>query len=106
MYAREFCYWLQGAFELGITFLNEGQRELVKKHLALVNATPQEGQPTEALVFCGWLGGVMDTMPDLEQAGPMSKVRVRLADVFEHVIDPSYKNAKKLTQIHGPGMRC
>ncbi len=108
MYAREFCYWLQGAFEIiGADSLNAQQRNCIAKHLELVGATPQQDQPAQAISFCGWLSGVIDTIPDTEQSSVIAKIRVRLANVFEHAIDPTYKaDAKKLMQIHGPGMRC
>lgn len=37
MTSRDFCYWLQGVFEVASpTTLNETQVHLVKKHLSLV----------------------------------------------------------------------
>lgn len=37
MNSRDFCYWLQGLFELGdIKSLDERQTELIKKHLHMV----------------------------------------------------------------------
>ena len=37
MTEREFCYWLQGLFEIGgVTSLDEQQTQIVKDHLALV----------------------------------------------------------------------
>lgn len=37
MTSRDFCYWLQGYFELsGTTTLDAKQSELVKKHLHMV----------------------------------------------------------------------
>lgn len=37
MKAVEFCYWLQGMFELnGPANLNEKQTELIRRHLAMV----------------------------------------------------------------------
>jgi len=37
MKSVEFCYWLQGLFELAQpTALNEQQTEMIKKHLGLV----------------------------------------------------------------------
>lgn len=43
MTARDFCYWLQGCFELaeaskspGKIYLDEAQTECVRKHLAMV----------------------------------------------------------------------
>lgn len=51
MYSQDFCYWLQGYFELsGTKELNEKQIEIVKNHLNLVfkhEIDPQhEGDPT------------------------------------------------------------
>lgn len=37
MKSRDFCYWLQGLFELGKpTTLNEEQTTAIKQHLAMV----------------------------------------------------------------------
>lgn len=37
MTSRDFCYWLQGYFELGdFEVLSSRQIELIKRHLALV----------------------------------------------------------------------
>jgi len=37
MKSEQFCYWLQGLFELGNqTQLDEKQTELIKKHLNMV----------------------------------------------------------------------
>lgn len=37
MKSNEFCYWLQGLFELGdVKQLDEKQTKLIKQHLALV----------------------------------------------------------------------
>lgn len=37
MNSREFCYWLQGMFELtNTTSLDEKQTDLIKRHLQLV----------------------------------------------------------------------
>ena len=37
MTSRDFCYWLQGLFELGdVATLNENQTTLIKRHLSLV----------------------------------------------------------------------
>lgn len=37
MNEREFCYWLQGLFEVGgVKALDEAQTQIVKDHLALV----------------------------------------------------------------------
>ena len=37
MKSRDFCYWLQGVFEVGeLKTLNEKQRQQIKNHLNLV----------------------------------------------------------------------
>ena len=37
MKSTEFCYWLQGLFELGNpTILDANQTDLIKRHLAMV----------------------------------------------------------------------
>lgn len=37
MTSRDFCFWLQGLFELGeVSALNEKQTTLIQRHLALV----------------------------------------------------------------------
>lgn len=37
MTSRDFCFWLQGAFEMNAgQMLNQGQYELMRRHLALV----------------------------------------------------------------------
>lgn len=51
MTAREFCYWLQGHFELsGSAALDAKQTAMIARHLALVFAheiDPQAGGPAE-----------------------------------------------------------
>lgn len=117
MKATEFCYWLQGGFELAsIGVFDELQLEIIRKHLALVRATDQDGQPVEAIEFCSWLRGGVDFIRqgDGQQA---ATVRLRLSSVFEHAIDPTYSNTGDLNAIHNgqtkppriphaPGMRC
>jgi hypothetical protein len=52
MKSTEFCYWLQGLFELGApTQLNAEQTDLIKRHLAMVflheiDKTYPEGEQT------------------------------------------------------------
>lgn len=49
MTARDFCYWLQGLFELGAPqSLNATQTDLIKRHLQLVfkhEIDPSQGGP-------------------------------------------------------------
>ena len=69
MTSRDFCYWLQGLFELGEPqALDAKQTELVKRHLAMVfiheidpSAGPPEKQATlDAAHTPAW----KQTMPD------------------------------------------
>lgn len=114
MKATEFCYWLQGAFELAsIGMFDELQLACIQKHLELVRALAQDDQPRQAVDFCDWLriGADFIKRGDAEQA---KVVRDRLASVFEHAIDPGYANQDQLNTIHNgpnklplfPGMRC
>jgi len=55
---RDFCYWLQGYFELtNTTRLTDNQTEIIKDHLNLVfdKKTPDRKEPT----YCG-----IDKFPD------------------------------------------
>ena len=99
MRAVEFCYWLQGAFELAQISLTAEQIICVQKHLALVEATPQPNQPKQAVDFCSWLRGGLDfIMPG--DARQVQAIRTKLNDCFEHVIDSMYPNQNKLNAIH------
>ena len=82
MHAVDFCYWLQGAFELASIPLTVEQIACVQKHLA----TPQTGQPKQATDFCSWLRGGLDfiTPGDARQ---VETIRAKLNGCFEHAID-------------------
>ena len=49
MTSRDFCYWMQGMFEVGgVKSLDERQTELIQRHLALVfihEIDPSAGGP-------------------------------------------------------------
>jgi hypothetical protein len=105
MKAVEFCYWLQGWFELGDVAPECQDRwvtrvvHCVKAHLALTARTDPEHRNS----FVLWLDLYMRGR---ESVGPdgVRVIRETLAAQFRHVIDPSYGgDAKKLQQIHnGP----
>lgn len=64
MTSRDFCYWLQGHFELNpqATQLNAIQIEAIRKHLALVFAheiDPQAGPPEKQGELNAIHGGVV-----------------------------------------------
>ena len=64
MKATEFCYWLQGYFELhgdiGAEGLSKRQVDLIQNHLALVfvhDIDPQAGPPRQQTVLNSIHGG-------------------------------------------------
>lgn len=106
MRAVEFCYWFQGAFELAQIPLTAEQIACVQKHLALVEATPQTGQPKQATDFCSWLRGGLDfiTPGDARQ---VQAIRTKLNDCFEHAIDGMAATGPKMGEtVNGVTMRC
>lgn len=122
MTERDFCFWLQGHFELSETLnltMSAHQVQLINNHLCLVEATEQVGP------FTGWLRGFLDrgsTKIEQLDADATARMRNRLKDHFLHVIDPAETTDPKLQQqlneihqghlppgSHGPGglvMRC
>ena len=111
MKATEFCYWLQGAFELGEqTSLTDPQVVCARKHLELVRANGMTG-PERVVTFCGWVAGVFDLLEGSDatvRKRGISMLRSSLNDVFEHAIDKMYENSDHLESIHGreTGVRC
>lgn len=99
MHTNEFCYWLQGYFELtreATVRFDDKQVELVRKHLDLVREV--EGKLTD---FTAWLDGVLDsyellldpnrtTDTDEARDKTMGMIKTRLGSKFKHDIDPSY----------------
>lgn len=106
MKAVEFCYWLQGLFEICDAdgdfcpdSFGFGATKCIKAHLALV----AQVDPLHRNAFVLWLDM---HMKERELVGPddVRVIRETLAAQFKHDIDPSYAgDAKKLQQIHdGP----
>lgn len=113
MYNHEFCYWLQGHFELreDSNALTKDQCECIQKHINLVKEV--EGDNTGP--FITWLEGtlsVIDTTEFVEDkevvgvilASTTELVRGKLNECFEHVIDKKYSDDPKvqvnLNNIH------
>lgn len=123
MNARDFCYWLQGYFEISEALLVApavGTAKFVaclRSHLALV----AEVDPVHTNAFVAWLTLRIDGI-DVLEAKSIAQIRAMLNAQFKHDIDPSYGgDAKKLKAIHdgkpkgkgkpmklsyGPGERC
>jgi len=110
MRERDFCYWLQGYFELmpngvDVTFDNR-QAHIIYKHLDLVKVTGVSQ-------FCEWVRTALDLGCRLQKDGRAAMtlmIRERLAAHFEHVLDKQDDNQQVLQDIHqvpgGPVMRC
>ncbi len=108
MKSRDFCYWLQGYFELSApcnslaTDLSVEQSGIVRQHLnmVLIHEGPQ------ANPFCHWLHGffqgIVGQRASEEQ---VALIQRRLTDVFVHEIDPSFpaKQQADLVTAHGKG---
>lgn len=103
MTPRDFCYWLQGYFELdGSNWNSPDVLEIVLKHLELVKATPGD-YDSNMISFLGWLESA------IEFEASQEKVQEKLSSIFEHVIDKNTPgNSYLQNQIHNPDntMRC
>lgn len=102
MKASEFCYWLQGFFELGdVHQLSKRQVEIISLHLKLVDIHDKtDGRSKQ---FCSWLSGAIELFGELEFSAQQTvQVKKVLSEVFKHEIDPSYPSEEidQLNQIH------
>jgi hypothetical protein len=97
-YAVDFCYWLQGAYELFPEFvltkspLNgsiQNLKDVIKDEHETFKSSP-------AYLFCVFLDGVV------ESEGNLGIVKDRLSQVFYHQIDKEYPNQQELSVIHNP----
>lgn len=56
-----FCYWLQGLFEIGdVKTLTSNQIQIIKDHLALANNNKATKNQLKEIQFCNWLEGYLD----------------------------------------------
>ena len=89
MKSIEFCYWLQGLFELAEPLqLNSKQTHLIKEHLNLVF----EHDP-KPMLFCSFLKGYLTVcnpveIPEKETA----LIKKQLNLIFDHVVTPLTSN--------------
>jgi hypothetical protein len=104
MKATEFCYWLQGLFEIhNPTQLNAKQTELVKKHLKMVFIHEKEN--TQYFDFCKGLNGYLTySGATTVDATVLQTMKGKLDSMFIHLIVkpqlnyPSYH--KQGMQLH------
>lgn len=86
MKATEFCYWLQGLFELhNVSELNASQVSLIDKHLKMVFV--HEKEQSKYLDFCKNLSGYIKfSNMNIMNMSVTKRVQDALNDLFEHVI--------------------
>jgi len=102
MKATEFCYWLQGLFELvQPKVLTTPQIECIKRHLALSEAIKDDDSPKLVKEFTAWLRTSLEWM-DPSVPDHVHKVQFKLDQCFAHVIDKNYGPDGKLNEIHNP----
>jgi len=100
MKATEFCYWLQGLFELADPLtLSQQQVECISKHLALTEALTHDDSPALVRQFTEWLRVSLEWL-DGNRADQVIKVRAKLAECFAHAIDKQYGPDAHLDVIH------
>lgn len=107
MKAVEFCYWLQGMFELNPpTALSAEQRTCIVNHLRLVKVA----EPKHTNAFVRWLDLYL---PSAGERADLDAIQSTLAAQFQHVIDKSYAGSQaEMNAAHGAGgdyaplMRC
>lgn len=122
MKPSEFCYWLQGYFELrrDDTPLTIEQWNVVINHINLVKRVaapdlfasilgPAESQDS-LLAFINWLCGILEAAgtPELrvDVAAITPLVKAKLAEQFKHVIDKSYGiDPAELHKVHSPATK-
>ena len=93
---QEFCYWLQGYFEIAhVSSLTEHKLRLINGSLRKI---------TEPLgVFTQWLKEVIELVASHQYANAMMslflpEIRYRLNLIFYHVIDQSYDREMSLEE--------
>ena len=104
MKSTEFCYWLQGSFELNNTkAFDPWESNNIQNHLDLVFA--HDPQPNS---FCHFLKGIFATGKNVTLEYDLAQiVKAELAKTFKNEIDPSYpKNEQdELNQFHNNGIK-
>lgn len=91
MKAQEFCYWLQGFFELqNPQSLDLKQTELIKRHLKMVFIHEPIANP-----FCNFLNGFFTIEnPQFIAEEKTLIIKNELDKVFTHVVKKEVKNTQ------------
>jgi hypothetical protein len=103
MKSIDFCYWLQGWFELfEPPIINQKQIQTIQEHLSLVYQYDKEIIP-----FCAELQGLLLFVQPVElDAATTQKIKNRLNETFLKQIDSRYtpQEHAALNAIHKPEM--
>jgi hypothetical protein len=96
MKSTEFCYWLQGWFELEEpTSINSERTQLIKNHLNMVFAHEKPPAP-----FCSFLKGYLTiTNPEMIDEKETAIIKQYLNNVFEHVVGEKQGVTKKSNEL-------
>jgi hypothetical protein len=105
--AQHFCYWLQGAIELGNLSqpLTPAQKETVIKHISMVVPSRRpvyELPPADALVFR--IKTLNEPAVEWGQGVVWLTILGQLHQVFEHQLDKEVPYNPD--HLHGEKMRC
>ena len=102
MTSVEFCYWLQGFFELDQPRVLTVQHvECIKRHVSLTEEVKHDDSPRQVKEFRAWLKTSLEWM-DPSDPHHVQKVQSKLDQCFAHVIDKLYGEDGKLNAVHTP----
>lgn len=104
MRSRDFCFWLQGAFEIcEPEQLDERQIEQIKTHLDIVAVSQKDVKDTSpAAGFCRSLRIILDGQTTLE-GDPLRVVKKLLNAEFVHIDADTEGDQGAMNQIHNQG---
>lgn len=92
MTSENFCYWLQGYFEIERpTHMGQWQVECLRRHVALVEACNKQSPPrydSPSTTFVTNLSALLSfvAVTELEE-GTVKALQQRLNEVFKHEVD-------------------
>lgn len=91
----QFCFWLQGYFEISEKVrkkLSERQLKIILNHLELVRITnhPDQAKYPKCQEFCSWLGHYLQICGTRSTAAAISS---QLSKIFEHEVDKMFPPA-------------
>jgi hypothetical protein len=106
MTARDFCYWLQGLFELGDPpTLDEKQTDLIKRHLNLVFVHEIDPSHSDDPKVQGALQAVHDGVDVNELRGQLEKLENFDPEALDKKVEEAAAVAKKALNRQIPRSR-